>query len=340
MENTNFFKRFLRSKTAPLLGITILIILFFYIMNPNFLSLVNLRVIMSTMSLSGIVTVGVACLQIGGGTNLAAGWEGMFAGQLCAFLLSRDFLGWTSWPAALAVVLLFGAVCGAISAYFVNGLGFMGFIVTSATGMIWRGLGQSVTDNQVAAIANPSFWKFAGGSILKGNIPMPFIYMVVLLVVYGFMLSRTQFGRNIYLVGGNKAAARLAGIKPKAVSTFLHINSSVISAFGGFTMASKMHQGNPTAFQGLETDAITACVLGGISFAGGSGGMFSCFVGLLMINAFSNGLIAINFDPYLNIISKGLLLIAALAFDTLSTRAMTRSALKAAQKAALAAEKA
>ena len=126
-----------------------------------------------------------------------------------------------------------------------------------------------------------------------------------------------------------------SGVNPKAVSTFLHINSSVISVFGGCVLASKMHQGNPVAFVGLETDAITSCVLGGIAFAGGTGGMFSCFIGLVMLNAFNNGLLIINFDPYWNIISKGLLLMAALTFDSLSARAVAKSLrAQAAQKAA------
>ena len=323
MENTGFLKRIVRSKVMIQIAIVVGLVLFFFIMNKHYLSSGNIRSIMNMMSISGIIAVGVACLLIGGGINLAAGAEGMFGGVLVAILLREGL----AWPVALLLVLIFGLVAGAVNSFFVNGLNFMGFIVTSAMASVYKGLGLAVTANQNIPINDKAFWNI-GSFALFDLIPLPFIIMVVLMIIYGFILSQTQFGRNVFLVGGNAHAARLSGLNPKRTQTILYLNCGMISAFGGAILASVMHSGAPTSVLGQELDAITAAVLGGVAFGGGSGSMLGCFVGVLMLNCFKNGLTAIRLDAYWNVISQGLLLIIALVVDYLNERARL-NALKA-----------
>ena len=145
--------------------------------------------------------------------------------------------------------------------------------------------------------------------------PTPVIVLVVLFIVFGFVLSRTTFGRSVYMIGGNVTAARLAGLRPKIISTKLYLISSVIGAVAGILGAGRMHSGTPTAMTGAEFDAITATVLGGVAFTGGTGSLAGCFIGLLIIQCFNYGLNAVGVSSFWQIIAKGFLLIMALIID-------------------------
>jgi ribose transport system permease protein len=315
VQDDSVAKRVLRAKSIPLILVIAVVVIVFFTINRNYLSLDNIRGIMIAMSLSGTIAVGIGCLLIGGGVDLAAGAEGLFGGILIAILLKYG----VPWPLALALTVIAGAICGAINALLVNGLNFMGFIATIATSSILRGVSLVVTVNQNVPISNKAFWEL-GTYAVFGVIPMPFIIMLALIAVYGFILSRTQFGRNIYLVGGNRWAARLSGLNPKKVQNILYINCGAIAALSGAIVSARMHSGSPSAVIGSEMDGITAAVLGGISFMGGSGGMGGCLIGLILLNCFNNGLTVANIQPYWQVISQGVLLIIALVVDYFNER--------------------
>jgi ribose transport system permease protein len=132
-------------------------------------------------------------------------------------------------------------------------------------------------------------------------------------------------------------AARLAGINPKRITTALYINNSIISCIAGILMSARMHMGSPSAIAGSDLDAITAAVLGGVSFMGGGGNMVGVFIGLVLLNSFKNGLVVVGLDSYYQVIASGLLLIAALTLDFFREKSRIKN-LKASKKAALAAK--
>lgn len=122
------------------------------------------------------------------------------------------------------------------------------------------------------------------------------------------------------MVGGNAAASRLAGINAKAVKTKLFMLTSALAAFGGVILASRMSSGQPTASDGLEFDAVTAAVLGGIAMTGGKGSLTGALLGLIILQGFNNGLLMLNVQSFWQIVARGLLLIVALTFDYLRNR--------------------
>jgi ribose transport system permease protein len=310
MENTSRIKRLFSGKTFTLFIVLIAVVIMFYIINQNYLSLDNIKNILYQASLSGTLVVGIACLFISGNIDLSTGAIGMFGGLIVAFLLQTGM----PWVWALLITMGYGLVAGAINAFWSGVLGFFPFISTLAMASAWSGLGLVLTNAQNIAISNKSFWML-GSTAVFGIIPLPFFIMLALFIIYGFILSSTRFGRRMYMCGGNRNAARLAGINPKKVSTILFLNNGAIAALGGAIMASRMHMASPSAVIGSEMDGITAAILGGIAFHGGGGGMFGCFIGLLLLNSFKNGLVVAGLDPYWQIVASGVLLIAALVLD-------------------------
>ena len=315
-------KRIVKSKEMLLVLITVIVALTFFGINSNFLSIGSLRGTMQAMGSVGILAVGISCLFIGGGIDLSGSSVRLFSGVILATMLAAG----VNWVLASIAVLIIGACLGAVNAFFVAKLRMMPFIATIAVSNVLVGLNLAITLGQNIPVPNEDFWW--GGYSLFNVFPVPFLLMLVLLIAYGLMLSKTQFGRNIYLVGGNQAAARLAGVNPVKIRSILYINNGVICAFSGIVLTSYMHTATPQSQSDAQMTAITAAILGGIAFTGGAGGMPGCFVGIVLLHFFNQGLYSLAIDSAWTIIASGVLLIIALTVDFFNERSRTR-ALKA-----------
>ncbi|MDR1589706.1 MAG: ABC transporter permease [Oscillospiraceae bacterium] len=315
--------KFLRGKIAALIAIIIVVGAIFTIANKSYISPKNIMSLMTSISLSGTLAVGLGCLLISGHVDLASGTEGCIAGIVVALLLGTGM----PWPVALLLTVVFGCVMGLVHAFLVHVLGFMAFIATIGMSSVYKGLALVISNGANVSISNQAFYTIGSGSL--GIFPLPFIIMTVLFIVYSLILKYTKFGRAVYLCGGNVNAARLAGVSPKRVSTILFVNCGAISALAGAIFAARVHMGGPNNVWGAEMDGIAAAVLGGVSFMGGSGNLGGAFVGLILINAFNNGLNAIGLQAYWQTAAQGVILIAALLVDYFGERGRVR-ALKAA----------
>ena len=316
----------MRGKAVIMLLVTIVVAVIFNFINSGFLTASNLTSLMITMSLTGTLCVGMTLLLISGEVDLATGGEAAIGGIIMALLLRN---GTMAWPVALIITLLFGVIMGLLNAFFVNGLKLMAFISTIAMTSVYMGLARILTNSQNIAIDQKysSFYNIGSGTVWI--FPIPFIIMAVLMVIYGYILSRTNFGRSVYMTGGNRAAARLCGINRSKITTILFVNNSVLAAFAGAVLAARMHNASPMAAESGATDAITAAVLGGVSFVGGVGTMGGCFVGVMLMTVFSSGLTASGLDSYWQIVVQGLLLLVALTIDFFN-EASRKKALEAA----------
>ena len=146
----------------------------------------------------------------------------------------------------------------------------------------------------------------------------------LLLLVFGVILAKTEFGRYVYMVGGNAGAARLAGIKVNWTKVKLFMISGALSALGGLILAARMNSGQPGAADSVDFDAITAVVLGGIAMTGGTGTMFGTFLGLMVLLTLNNGLLILGVTTYWQDVAKGLVLIFALTLDYYRTKRRNR----------------
>ena len=313
-------KKIRKSKSFTLAIIAILIIIFFAILNKNYISADNIRNIMNAASVSGIVAVGMGCLLISGEADLSAGAVAAMGGVLCAYMLQAGF----PWPLAVLIALCFGAFAGLFNAFLCYKLHFFSFIATLAMQSVWTGLVLVITKSNNIAVANEGFWKIGSARVFR-FFPLPFVIMVLLFVIYGLILSNTRFGRKLYMVGGNRAAARLAGINANKVHTIMLINCSTLASLAGVVLAARMHNGSPTACQSASLDAITASCLGGIAFTGGTGGMVGGIIGLLMLECFNNGLTVVGLGAYWQVVASGILLIAALTLDYFNEKSRVRA---------------
>ena len=303
-------KRITGNKSFTLIAVWVVVLAVFSLINKNYLSLGNIRNIFNTAFNVGMLSIGISCLLISGVIDLSTGYTAMVGGIIAAIMLQAKI----PWVPALAITVACGSVIGAVNSFFVNYLNFPPFISTLAVGTAINGVGLLITKSQVLPINNESFWSLGSYSVLNVA-PLPFLITVILMIIYGFILRKTRAGRRIYIIGGNHHAARLAGINPKKITTILFINNSCIACLVGALVAARMHMGSPSSNIGSDLDAITASVLGGVSFMGGMGGMLSAFIGVMLLTCFKNGLVLIGLGTFYQTIATGILLIAAMAID-------------------------
>lgn len=315
MENTNkenVLKRFayaVGGNNLVLIGAIIVVFILFTAINPNYLTWTNFVNLLVAASLVGIVAVGHTYLIIAGQNDLSPG-------SLCAFcgVAVALFLQWgLPIPVAILLTLCCGVLCGLFNAWMVNCIKLEAFIATLVTQTMVRGFAQLICDGRPVAISNQSFIKIGTARFL--SIPVSVWITIIAFIVFGFILARTRFGRSIYAIGGSAEAARLAGLNPRRIVTISFIIIGVLTALGGVVFAARMNAGQPSANVNLEFDAITAVILGGVSFAGGVGSMFGTVLGVLLIQAFGTGLIMVNVPSFWQSVAKGALLLAALTFD-------------------------
>ncbi len=305
----------------------IIVVAIFTSLNSNYLSWTNFVNILVAASLIGLVAIGHTYLIIAGQNDLSPGSVAAFSGVLGATLVSLGL------PFLLAVVitLLAGVVIGFFNAWMVNKIKIEAFIATLVTQFIIRGFAYILCDGRPVSITDKAYLAVGGTRFL--TIPLSVWIMLVLIVIFGLILAKTRFGRSVYAIGGNKDAARLAGLNPQRIITILFVMMGVITALGGIIFSSRMHSGQPAANVNLEFDAITAVVLGGVSFTGGVGDMFGTILGVILIQAFNTGLIMVNVPTFWQNVARGALLLFALTSDYIRKRNREKMLLEASKKA-------
>jgi len=263
--------------------------------------------------------VAVGPLLAGGGIDLAAAAQATLGSIVFANLLL--FFPGLPWGIVAIIALLVGAVFGIINAFLINKLNFAAFIATIATATIYQGATQGWTGMYEVMVINESLMSLGRLTILNDWVPFLFVVMLVIVAIYVYIMANTQFGRSIYMAGGNQAATRLAGLEPKRIRTILYINSGVMSVFAGLAWVTLNRMGHPTAIMTNMPNfvALTAVIIGGVSFNGGSGTLAAGFFGLVVVRLFDNGLMIIGAPSYINIAAQGLILIVALIIDHINT---------------------
>ena len=148
-----------------------------------------------------------------------------------------------------------------------------------------------------------------------GPVPVPVIIMVVILAVGSFILEKTYFGRYFYAVGGNEEAANLSGINVKRVKYLVYALSGLFAGIAGIVMLSRTNSGQALAGKGFELDVLTAVVLGGVSVNGGQGKINNVVAGVLILGVLGNGLVLLDVSQYVQMVTKGAVLLVAVGFD-------------------------
>lgn len=309
-----------------LMGAIIAVFVLFTSLNPNYFSRVNIINILVAASLVGIVSIGHTYLIIAGQNDLSPGSLVAFSGVLCALFVSK---GMPLVP-ALALTVIAGSLVGLFNTWMVNNIRIDAFIATLVTQTIVRGFAYILCGGKPIPISNQNYITFGKARFL--DIPLSVWIMLLCFLFFGFVLSKTKFGRSIYAIGGNKDAARLAGLNPKKAILVCYVMMGIICAIGGIIFSARMNSGQPAANVNLEFDSITAVILGGVSFSGGVGSLGGTILGVFLIQAFNTGLTMVNVPSFWQYVARGALLLFALTSDYVRKQNREKMLLEASRK--------
>ena len=320
-------KSFFSSKVFSLLIVIVVLLIIFTIWSEGqMIKPINIRNIFNNLVLLSFIGIGACYLMLYGEMDLSAGAIGSFAG--CLVAVSCMKLGLPAVPSFL-IALAGGALVGLINALLINALGFAAFIATMSMSSVLQGCGYLLVTSSGINIQKVELVNWIGGTCLFNNlVPVTVILSIIFLVVYGLILSKTTFGRSIYLCGGNRRAAKLAGLNPKKLSYILYINSGFLAAVSGCMYISRVKTAYATSLVSYQFTGVTAAILGGVAFGGGSGNMVGCALGMLIISIFNNGVSTVGFNYNYTTIFNGVLLIFGLALDAISARRTAKKVVK------------
>ncbi|WP_127900349.1 ABC transporter permease [Solirhodobacter olei] len=300
----------------PIWSFILLIFIFFSIANPYFFAIQNFKNILVQTSTIGLIALGMTLVMINGNIDLSVGAVVALAASLCVDIQDwHIFAGWGDWailPAVLAA-LAAGTLLGALNGLIVWKTGVDSFIVTLGAMLGVRGLVFVYTKEQSFFASNFAFSDFGSSNI--GPLPTLAVLFILCTIVVHFLLSHTVHGRNIYAVGGNRAAAVNAGIR---VGPHMLVNFMIVgffAALAGITLSSQMGAATPNLGTNYELWVITSVVLGGTKLNGGAGDIIGTFGGVLAIGILRNGMNLMQVPAFYVLVILGAILIAVLFLD-------------------------
>jgi ribose transport system permease protein len=233
---------------------------------------------------------------------------------LCASSPYASGLLLNTW-AALGIVLLIGAFIGAFNAFFVLRLKVDSFLVTLSTYIVVKGLAVLITGGMGMNGLPAAFRLVDTAKVFR--IPLMVFLMILFYLFFSFFLRRTRFGRHVYIIGGNKAAAYNFGISVNRVLLWVFVLSGVISAVTGWFMAARTNGATASMATGFLFEVLAAVVIGGVSLSGGMGSLVGVFAGALILSTIHSALNITAASPFLTEVMRGLLILVAVVLDAL-----------------------
>ncbi len=276
---------------------------------PNFATVINMKGLGLAISMSGMVACGMLFCLAAGEIDLSVASVIACTGVVTAVVLNQTqsiFLG-------VSAGLGLGAVIGLINGFVIAKLKINSLITTLASMQIARGLGYIISDGKAVGITKEEFFDLGYQSFL--GIPLPIWFTIVCIGLFGFLLSKTTYGRNTLAIGGNEEASRLAGINVDRTKLIIFVVSGIVSALAGIILAARMTSGQPMTSIGFELVAISACVLGGVSLNGGVAKISFIIAGVLILGTIENAMNLLNISPFAQYVVRGLILLIAVIFD-------------------------
>lgn len=282
---------------------------------PGFFDLTTLTNLSGQTAELGLIVLGLTVVMISGGIDLSIG--STFALTVLATLYGMNVGQW-SFGVGLAATLAVGAACGAINAFMVGILRMRAFLTTLVTLIIFRSTFEIIFPHVSTALVtsypdSPLYDYLGLGRI--GGIPVSFVFFVIIAIVMHIVLSRGRYGWRLFAVGGARRSAYNAGINVRLTVFSAYVVCSVFVALAAFLFCARIGSAASDVGSGLELQALTATVLGGISLGGGRGSVAKALMGVVFVLVLSNSLLTLAVPGAVNDLTLGFVLLASVFLD-------------------------
>ena len=312
-----------------------LILVVVSIIRIDFLSMNNILNILQNASTKGILALGCAGLIVLVGTDLSIGRVLGISAAVTASLVQSTTYASRMYPTMVSslgsfglLIPLFASIAVAVVFGMVNGFGVAklhlhAFIVTLGTQLIAYGVNCLYIESQPSGTAqalstfDPKFLNIAAGAFYIGGVRVPLVvvYFIVLATIIWIIWNKTKLGKNMFAVGGNTEAAAVSGVNVAKTIMLVYLMAGVLYGIASFLEAARITSVGANTGLNYETDAISACVVGGVSFSGGVGTIQGVVIGAVILQAIVYALQFLGVNPYIQYIIRGLIIILAVSID-------------------------
>jgi ribose transport system permease protein len=299
----------IKFKNYAILYVLILMILVFSIANPLFASWRNLTNLITQNTYFIIAAIGMSFVMIGGGIDLSVGYQMSLVGVITAVMIVT--LNIPVWL-AISIGLMIGALLGMLNGLIVTSVNIFPLIATLATAMVFQGISFMISEAKTFRLDHAL--DFLVEDSLFG-IPFDIWLTIIIVTIAAIIFKKTYFGRYIFATGGNEEASRLSGIKTKLIRISIYALCGFFFAIATMIMMAKANVMTSTFGPGTEFTALTAAIIGGISFKGGEGKIWGLIVGIFILQVLSNGMQLAGLGAYVQYVVKGTILLFAVIFD-------------------------
>lgn len=291
------------------------------IASPTFLTPLNITNLLTTEAIKGILTMGVMFCILTRGIDLSMGSIVALSAVVSASLVQQEGPGkmlanvptmpaFVGVLAGVAAGVTFGLIVGILVAY----TKIPPFIATLGSQLVVRALAMLYTNAYPVAQLSESFKSIGQGSLVP-KVPNVVLIFILFVLLSGFLLTQTRYGKNLYAIGGNETAAKVAGINVEKNLIFVYTFSALCASIGGVLLASRTGSGNSAQGLSYELDAIAAATVGGTSHSGGIARISGVIAGILLLGVINNGLLLLGVSPYIQQVVKGVIIVSAVVFD-------------------------
>lgn len=313
--------------------IALALVIVFSILSPQFRTYNNFIIVLKQIAINGIMSVGLALVLISGGIDLSMGAQLGLAGMVCSLLMVKA--GAPFWLALIATILV-GMLVGLINGTSICFTGMPALIATLGMQYVINGAAFLINDGYTV-YGLPDAAKVLGQGTLF-TIPVSTFVMIGVIIAGWFFLNKTIFGRYFFAVGSNREATRLSGINTTLVQISAYVLEGGLTAVAGVVLMSRINSGVANAGSSFGMDVIIACVIGGISAAGGEGRIFGMLGGILAMGILSNGMTVVGLTEYWQLLCKGVVLMVAIGIDSYNRYIVTEKKIHVIRSSAAAAE--
>ena len=284
-----------------IIGITIIV----SIINPKFIGIKNIVAIFQQISVLGILTMAMTLLLISGGIDLSIGNIMVLSGVVISKIIMND------GNIAVAVIagLLTGIACGFVNGMLVSKSKCLPLIITLGTSQIFFGASLMITGGRFMNFSGK--FDFIGRTKIFDIFPVMLIFLIIMIFLSFILLNKTKFGRRIVAIGGNEWNAFLSGIDVDRHKIIIYSIGGLISAIASLVFVSRLDSITATAGSGYELRALTAAILGGVTFEGGRGSIGGAFIGVLLMGVITNAMNILSVWPYAQTAISGAIIVIA-----------------------------
>jgi ribose transport system permease protein len=310
-ETVEAVKKIIGHKLFGVAVALIVVIVIFSLSSDKFFKYSNFMNILRYVSVYGIAAIGVTMTILVGGLDISIGSIQGLIGVICSLILLKTNNPYLTFAAMVAIGLTVGLINGLI----ITRGRIVDIIVTMSMMFSLRGLTYLTTQAHAVHWRTQTWLNWLGTGNF-GPVPAPVLIFLALIVIFFYFLGNTLFGRRVYAVGGNREAAKLAGINVDAVRIHVYMLSGLLASFAAIILAARLVSGQPNAGIGFEFQVLAGVLLGGISLSGGEGSLLGTLIGVVFFGVLFNGLILLGISSFWQQFFTGIIIILAALADS------------------------